>query len=376
MYSEEKEMGEPNISEEITVVLVGRTGNGKSATGNSIIGVNVFDSMPSSAGVTATCQLHKTVLDNDQIINVIDTPGLFDSSIDSKSIGTEIAKCIQMAKNGIHAVLVVLSVTTRFSQEEVSVIECLKQFFGGKFGDYMIVVFAHGDALGKRPLAEYLGPNCPEPLLKFLEMCGNRYVLFDNKTEDETKKSQQRKELFHLVDTVVLNNGGVAYSNELFVDSLEMSENGVKFNKAYEELLLEKIESKLHETIQRVEKQLADEQAARKQAEAMALEAHQKSIAEITRLSEQLEISRRDAEIQRKTQIESEKKLKEKFEAEQKKLEQDVKKKLEEAQRKEEMLRKTRRESELKLKESNERFAAEQHRLQMEIQNKGNCAIL
>lgn len=76
---------------------------------------------------------------------------------------------------------------------------------------------------------------------KILEMCENRFVLFDNVTEDELKKSQQRMELLRLVDTVVANNGGVAYSNELFVDSRNISEYGLSFNKAYEELFLVKV---------------------------------------------------------------------------------------------------------------------------------------
>jgi hypothetical protein len=98
--------------------------------------------------------------------NKIAIAGLFDFSAGSEFVGREIVKCINMAKDGIHAVLVVFSVRTRFSQEEEAALRSLQTLFGSKILDYMIVVFTGGDELedNDETLEDYLGRECPQPL--------------------------------------------------------------------------------------------------------------------------------------------------------------------------------------------------------------------
>ncbi|MBA0816338.1 hypothetical protein Gohar_001015, partial [Gossypium harknessii] len=158
-----------------------------------------------------------------------------------------------------------------------------------------------------------------------LGLCGNRLVLFDNKTKDETKRVKQVQDLLTLVNMVIEQNGGQPYTDELFAElkkgatklrdqqevvaalkgysKREISEFKEQIERSYEEQLMritEMVESKLKETTVRLEQQLAEEQAARLKAEELAQLAQMKSNDEIRKLRENLERAQKETEELRK----------------------------------------------------------------------------
>ena len=100
--------------------------------------------------------------------------------IKDEDIKKEIIKCMNLAKDGIHAILMVFSATSRFSQEDEKTIETIKLFFGDKIHDHMILVFTCGDqvdeeAIWKEMLTEaapnYLQVAFDVLMISYLALC-------------------------------------------------------------------------------------------------------------------------------------------------------------------------------------------------------------
>ncbi|KAI3837858.1 hypothetical protein MKX03_037565 [Papaver bracteatum] len=203
-------------TEPINLVLFGRVRNGKSALGNAITRktklkdgkiVGVFESKSAASGVTTECKMETTTLEDGQVVNVIDTPGIFDPAISAALLRQEIIKCMHLAKEGIHG----------FILEEKCAIKYLQDFFGDKITEYMIIVFTGGDELEEdMTLEDYWGQDCPQALKDVMGLCKDRVVVFDNKTKDQKIRAKQVHQLMPLVKMVLAQNNGKPFTNEIF----------------------------------------------------------------------------------------------------------------------------------------------------------------
>lgn len=146
----------------------------------------------------------------------------------------EMMKFYDIASPGIHAILLVVSISCRHTEEQANTIKFFLEFFGPGVKSYVIVVFTKKVRLKNITIEDYIETlQNDTDLKKLLLIINKRYIVMGN-DDDFFQEEKEVKQILEMTEKINKGRkGSIGFTNDEFIEAEKNMQKNIKKRLKY-----------------------------------------------------------------------------------------------------------------------------------------------